>query len=160
MAKIKECPFCGGESSVKIVGHHTMPFRVECSRCHATSSFCETEALAVFRWNCRSLKAVDEPEENTDLNALLYEYAKSIREEDGMSGIHADNIRRFLAEIPTETVTVLNRVRAIQDIAVRNPWKGGSQAYLATEHWNEGWTECVQEVLKRLNGEKSDRENG
>ena len=160
MAKIKECPFCGGESSVKIVGHHTMPFRVECSRCHATSSFCETEALAVFRWNCRSLKAVDEPEENPELNALLYDYAKSIREEDGMAEIHAHSIRQFLAAIPADIMKTLNSVRAIQDIAVHNSWKGGSQAYLATEHWNEGWTECVQEVLKRLDGEGIDRENG
>lgn len=153
--KLKACPFCGGHASVMEGASYSNEtvWYVECDRCHVKCCHSLTGETAALRWNCRSQKAVDEPEENHELNALLYDYAKSIREEDGMAEIHAHSIRQFLAAIPADIMKTLNSVRAIQDIAVHNPWKGGSQAYLATEHWNEGWTECVQEVMTRLNGE-------
>ena len=31
---------------------------------------------------------------------------------------------------------------------MRNPHKGGTEAYLATEHFNEGWNSCLNEMAK------------
>lgn len=47
---------------------------------------------------------------------------------------------------PHLKVTVHEGLRPIPARAVSNPHKGGTQAYFATEHWNEGWNACLDAI--------------
>jgi hypothetical protein len=38
----------------------------------------------------------------------------------------------------------------IPDMMVSNPHRGGTEAYLATEHYHEGWNDCREQVSDRL----------
>lgn len=37
----------------------------------------------------------------------------------------------------------------IPDALTSNPYRGGTQAYLATEHYKEGWNDCRDQMLER-----------
>lgn len=50
-----------------------------------------------------------------------------------------------------EQVAALRARVVVPERAVRNPHSGKTQAYVVTEHWNEGWNACLDE-LARLNG--------
>ncbi|HBO0862808.1 hypothetical protein KKY53_14775 [Pseudomonas aeruginosa] len=50
-----------------------------------------------------------------------------------------------------EVAALRARVVVVPERAVRNSHSGRSKAYVATEHWNEGFNDCLDE-LARLNG--------
>lgn len=50
-----------------------------------------------------------------------------------------------------EVAALRARVVVVPDRAVRNSHSGRSKAYVATEHWNEGFNDCLDE-LARFNG--------
>ncbi|MFU3956813.1 hypothetical protein ACM7EA_30730 [Pseudomonas aeruginosa] len=56
-----------------------------------------------------------------------------------------------IQELRAELAALRARAVVVPDRAVRNSHSGRSQAYVATEHWNEGFNDCLDE-LARLNG--------
>lgn len=92
----------------------------------------------------------------TDL-ILAKAEAQALREEvarkDALWQLETDRAikaERELLEQSLQLVALRARV-VVPDRAIRNPHSGKTQAYVVTEHWNEGWNACLDEQA-RLNG--------
>lgn len=49
--KLKSCPFCGGEA--EMIETLFCDYKVECEKCGASTSYCDSEEMAVEAWNRR-----------------------------------------------------------------------------------------------------------
>lgn len=53
-ARLKPCPFCGGQPKMEILGGEGSPYRViRCTRCKCDLYYQPTEEMAVKKWNSR-----------------------------------------------------------------------------------------------------------
>jgi predicted house-cleaning noncanonical NTP pyrophosphatase (MazG superfamily) len=52
----------------------------------------------------------------------------------------------------------MNTEKLIPHVITTNPYRGGMEAYLATEHYNEGWNDCREKMQELL--EIAQREEG
>ena len=56
--KIRNCPFCGGSSRVKIDRYY-LGYRVQCDTCAACTALYDTENGAIRAWNTRWKKSTE-----------------------------------------------------------------------------------------------------
>lgn len=89
--------------------------------------------------------------------AALEAEAQALREEVKNRTAECNGLHEMLrqehdrTEKAREEVAALRARVVVPDRAIRNPHSGKTQAYVVTEHWNEGWNACLDE-LARLNG--------
>jgi hypothetical protein len=44
----------------------------------------------------------------------------------------------------------MSNEKLVPTVLITNPYRGGTESYLATEHYNEGWNDCRENMLELL----------
>lgn len=121
-----------------------------CTACFTGNGPCERPGWTVCADPAPSpVSGADERDAKITACALMIRGICMTKPQDAWLDAIKRRIQFMLAALaPTPTVTV--NAEHVPDELVGNPHAGGTTAYLATEHYNEGWNDCRGMMLETL----------